>query len=313
MVSTQIPLASIRLDGGTQPRTAISEETVANYAEHMQAMAPVFPPVVLFFDGADHWLADGFHRCHAAKQIGREEIAADIRTGTRRDAVLFSVCANQTHGLQRTRADKRKAVATLLQDEEWRQWSNSEIARRCGVTHTFVGDVRRGHRRSSQGETSSLVPSTSERAYTTKHGTEATMNTENIGKSKPMIPDRSKAAIAQRRQDLRDMAGRGFTTRQIAATLDMTEKHVAEIAKAEGVVIHADRVMAKTKRIDPNRVIEQMAIQAASITADVDLIDFAAIDRARLPEWLSSLKSSRDQLGVFIRRLMKEQQNVEVA
>lgn len=109
------------------------------------------------------------------------------------------------------------------------------------------------------------------------------------------------------------MAARGFTTRQIAATLDITEPRIAEIAKAEGIVIHADRVMGKTKRIDPNRVIEQMAFQAASITADVDLIDFAAIDRARLPEWLSSLKSSRDQLGAFIRRLMKEQQNVEVA
>jgi hypothetical protein len=53
------------------------------------------------------------------------------------------VGANATHGLRRTNADKRRAALTLLQDEEWQRWSNREIARQCGVTHTFVAKLRR--------------------------------------------------------------------------------------------------------------------------------------------------------------------------
>lgn len=166
-----VALAQIRIDGGTQPRTAISEETVATYAEHMRAAVPAFPPVVLFFDGVDHWLGDGFHRYHAAKLAGRDSIAANIRTGTRRDAVLFAACANQTHGLPRTNADKRKAVLTLLEDEEWGQWTDGEISRKCGVTQPFVSELRR-----------SLKTVLSDRTYITKHGTVATMHTENIGR-----------------------------------------------------------------------------------------------------------------------------------
>jgi hypothetical protein len=42
----------------------------------------------------------------------------------------------------RTNEDKRRAVMTLLGDEEWSQWSNREIARRCGVHHDLVGSLR---------------------------------------------------------------------------------------------------------------------------------------------------------------------------
>jgi hypothetical protein len=174
--AADIALASIRIDGGTQPRTAISEETVANYAEHMRGLAAQFPPIVVFFDGVDHWLADGFHRYHAGQQIGRKKLAAIVHEGTRRDAVLFAACANQTHGLQRTNADKRKAVMTLFEDKEWSKWSNHEVARRCGVSHSFVNDVRS----SLEADSSEAAP----RTYASKHGTVATMKTANIGRAR---------------------------------------------------------------------------------------------------------------------------------
>src|ERR1700722_14805947 len=66
-----------------------------------------------------------------------------IRQGTRRDAVLFSVGANASHGLRRTNDDKRRAVMTLLSDSEWRKWPLRKIARRCGVHHEMVGTARR--------------------------------------------------------------------------------------------------------------------------------------------------------------------------
>ena len=56
--------------------------------------------------------------------------------------MLFSVGANAAHGLPRTREDKRPAVLTLLGDAEWSKWSDREIARQCGVAHSFVGSLR---------------------------------------------------------------------------------------------------------------------------------------------------------------------------
>lgn len=99
-------------------------------------------PVTVFYDGSEYWLADGFHRAAASEGCQRTEIQADVRPGSRRDACLAAAGANATHGLRRSNADKRRAVVLLLQDEEWSQWSDREIARRCGVSHTFVSNLR---------------------------------------------------------------------------------------------------------------------------------------------------------------------------
>jgi N6-adenosine-specific RNA methylase IME4 len=136
-----VALNKIRIDGGTQPRAEISQLVVDDYAEAMRAGIE-FPPVTLFFDGVDHWLADGFHRFHAARSAGRKEIAAKVEKGTQRDAILFSVGANADHGLRRTNADKRRAVGILLADTEWAKRSDRWIAEKCGVSNRFIGMVR---------------------------------------------------------------------------------------------------------------------------------------------------------------------------
>ena len=138
----QLALSKIRLDGGTQTRESRDEETVAEYAEAMRGNA-VFPPVVVFHDGTDHWLADGFHRFDAAVTVGKKSIQVDVRQGTRRDAILFSVGANAAHGLKRTNADKRRAVTVLLTDEEWSRRSDRWVAEKCGVSDKTVASVRK--------------------------------------------------------------------------------------------------------------------------------------------------------------------------
>lgn len=137
-----LSLEKIRIDAGTQSRAAIKEETIAQYAEDMKN-GDSFPPIVVFHDGVDYVLADGFHRYFAARKCGAPGINCDIRTGTARDAKLFSVGVNSDHGLPRTPADKRKSVMTMLLDEEWRGWSDREIARQCKVSHTLVANIRK--------------------------------------------------------------------------------------------------------------------------------------------------------------------------
>jgi hypothetical protein len=172
---TELAINLIRTDGGTQPRAELNYDVIQDYAQQMLE-GVVFPDVVLFYDGTDHWLADGFHRYHAARQICRENINAEIRQGTRRDAVLYSVGANSTHGLRRTNADKRRAVETLLRDEVWGKWSDNQIAKQCGVNQSTVSRIRQ--------ENPSYALHKIEPRYAERNGTVYTVNTANIGLAK---------------------------------------------------------------------------------------------------------------------------------
>jgi hypothetical protein len=136
-----LPLRRVRTDGGTQTRAAVDSEVIDEYAE-LLADDVELPPGVVFYDGKDYWLADGFHRHAAALRAGLAAFHFEMHKGSRRDALLYSVGANANHGLKRTPADKRRAVETLLKDHEWSRWSNHEIARVCGVGKTFVGKMR---------------------------------------------------------------------------------------------------------------------------------------------------------------------------
>lgn len=164
-----LTLEAIRTDGNTQPRETLDEATVRDYALAMLE-GDEFPPLVVFHDGSQYWLAAGFHRLAAAATIGITEFPVIVHQGGPRDAYLFAVEDNRKNGVRYTNADKRAMVDRFLADPEWSVWSNREIARRCGVSHKFVNDLR------------SLEPGSSEdRAYVTKHGSLATMNTANIG------------------------------------------------------------------------------------------------------------------------------------
>jgi len=198
MNAQALKLSQLRIDGGTQPRVAINEEAVADYAERLRE-GVVLPPVVAFFDGVVYWLADGFHRYHAHRRAGRDTIAVDVHDGGLREAILYSVGANTEHGLRRTNEDKRKAVETMLtheiasKDEQGKPWSDSSIARQCKVTHPFVAKVRQtihtcnGYKYEPQ-----------QRTFThPKTGKPTTMNTAKIGKSRAIPSARTpRSAVA---------------------------------------------------------------------------------------------------------------------
>jgi hypothetical protein len=160
----------------------LSKDRISEYAADMKRGCK-FPPLAVFEDSEGvFWLADGFHRYHAAVQVKLKAIACEVRSGGLRDAILHSSGANAAHGIRRTNADKRQAVTKLLKDDEWGKWSDREIARRCNVDHELVGRLREQLKPDTGGNASM------DRMFThPKTGEPTKMKTGNIG-GKPESP-----------------------------------------------------------------------------------------------------------------------------
>jgi hypothetical protein len=172
----KMKITQLKIELQTQSRVAINQDAVAEYADAMMD-GEKFPPVTAFYDGKEYYLADGYHRYFAAKKAGLDDIDCDVKNGTLRDAVLFSVGVNSAHGLRRSNEDKRKAVMTILDDVEWAEWSDITIAKKCQVTGAFVGRVRK-----------TLNLESTARKYVNQHGQVVAIETTNRGRPTESMP-----------------------------------------------------------------------------------------------------------------------------
>lgn len=173
-----VKINQIRVDGGTQSRARLNERHVQHLVEVLSDHGKL-DPIDVIYDGADYWLWDGFHRLEAYRRARRSIIPTHVTPGTQRDAILKSCGANGRHGLPRTNADKRRAVTRLLEDEEWRAWPDSQLARAASVSREYVVRVRAELREQFQN----LSCDRSQDRTVIRDGKSYTMNTANIGKT----------------------------------------------------------------------------------------------------------------------------------
>lgn len=193
-VVADLPVDQIRVDGSTQARVETSDAIVAEYADALTSGAHL-PPVVVFDDGENVWLADGFHRLGAHIKAEVRTIKSEVHFGSLSDAVLYAAGANGDHGLRRTNQDKRRAAAVLLTHPTWSKWSDSQIARHCKVSSNFVGDVRRSifNPINDAGGAATPAPAPAVRTVT-RNGVTYEQNTARIGK--PPAPAINQALTA---------------------------------------------------------------------------------------------------------------------
>jgi DNA-binding NarL/FixJ family response regulator len=342
MVVSAFPLADVRLDGATQVRLGINMPLVLDYAARM-AEGAVFPAVVVFYDGEGYYLADGFHRCHAARRLGRATVNAWVHQGSQTDALWFALGANGAHGERLSVGDRKHAIKVAIQ--AFPERSGAEIARHIGCSHQWVSDVKHELRAELQASctlpetvtgkdgrhypavrqtATSVHPHTAEIVARLKAGetgeaiaTALMVSSRTVARIRREAGfktiDRSIEAVARRLDTIRTMAGEGYTSRQITAAVQLSGETVHNIAKKEGIDIPADRAVGKTVRHNANRIVSRIVMTAETLTDGTELINFAELDPTQIPDWLRALKASRDTLGVFIRRLMQEQQaHVEV-
>ena len=135
-----LSLGAIVLDDKTQSRDRTEPEVVEQYAEAWRNKAE-FPPVDLFAeDNLVYYIGDDIYRCQGALAAGRSSIIAIVHGGNEHAAKVFACGANKNHGLYRSNADKRNAVARMLECEP--TWSNRMIAEHVGVDDKTVKSVR---------------------------------------------------------------------------------------------------------------------------------------------------------------------------
>lgn len=167
-----------------QTRAATSSDYIDDLAERMLA-DDIFPPIVIFTDGEESWLADGIHRLDAAVKA-KKKIGVDQRKGTRADAIEFACGANAAHGLRRSNADRRRTVNLAL--EAFPDRSSRAIAQLCGVSNHLVEEIRAGNSPTSTKRSGGNSPTSS--------GQAAPRRTGRDGKQYPAMTKRQQARAA---------------------------------------------------------------------------------------------------------------------
>lgn len=138
----EIAIRSIKADlENVQTRAEMSIDHERKFCEMIRD-GERLAPVVAFWDGKSYWLADGFHRFGATKKAGLDSIRAEVRQGSRRDAMIFSAGSNLQVCLNRTADDKRRCVKMLLADKEWFDKADSTISLYCKVSPGLVSACR---------------------------------------------------------------------------------------------------------------------------------------------------------------------------
>lgn len=142
VVDMEIPIDKIDRSATALVRERINDEVVAEYA-----LAEALPPIQVFRGDGEFHAGDGGHRISAHIRNGLKKIKARVidcgsAAVAREAARLCAFAANETHGLRRTIADKRKAVNSAFAVPNYASLSDREIASMCRVSHQLVGDIR---------------------------------------------------------------------------------------------------------------------------------------------------------------------------
>lgn len=293
-----LKIADIRIDGGTQSRVEIDTDVMSEYADAIRAGAKM-PPVTVFFDGADHWLADGFHRLLARLDLSEnpaeEEIDTEIIAGSQRDAILYAVGANASHGMRRSNDDKHRAVGILLADREWSKWSDREIARRCFVSHPLVASIR-----SSLEELPVTLEDSGpeQRTYITKHGTEAVMNTVNIGRSE--VTEESVIKLQKGDESVIGLQNVHGKWAHLKSDFTRTPEDAASVMKSQPAVALTIRDQQRAATVEQREILEGSAPVAAKPSSRVDAVEDSSSEenseQADLDAYVASLQRTVEAL-----------------
>jgi hypothetical protein len=145
-----LPLSKINKEG-LQTRKAIDQATVDRYCEAILA-GEKLPAAIVFHDGKQNHMGDGFHRDLAYAKAGKKSMPVKVKKGSFSDALHYSAGCNDTHGLPRSIEDRRNSVRIILAEKQDR--SDNAVAKICHVSDGLVAKIRAEEFPPSQEESS---------------------------------------------------------------------------------------------------------------------------------------------------------------
>lgn len=114
----------------------------------------------------------------------------------------------------------------------------------------------------------------------------------------------------QRAELIAEMAGKGYTSRQMASKAGVRDERVRQIARDFNIEIPADRVVLGTRRINWTDALRNTVVAVENSAEFLEAqIDLAEVDFTEADEWLSSLTTSIRALNRF-KQQIKEHSHV---
>ncbi|MFB4280809.1 hypothetical protein ACBJ59_36355 [Nonomuraea sp. MTCD27] len=128
---------------------------------------------------------------------------------------------------------------------------------------------------------------------------------EAYGDWTPVAADRSFEAVMRRRELIRDLAAKGYSSRQISERIGTHESTVRQISRDHSIDIPADAVVSRTRRHDSNRIVRETVHALEGLAMGIDLIVFDDLDPDEIEDWTISLANSIRALN-RLNKKMKE-------
>lgn len=128
--------------------------------------------------------------------------------------------------------------------------------------------------------------------------------------AEPLVEQPTKRVnrpAVERLDRIRELAGQGYTSHQIAEQIGTSPEWVRQRARDNDIALHADTAMGRNTRksIDSNRVVRETVNTLDSLTTGIGLIDFDALDETQIWVWVQSLTTSIAALN-RLRKQLKE-------
>jgi ParB-like chromosome segregation protein Spo0J len=278
----KIQIKAIRTDGGTQVRAELVQSQVDEYASQMRE-GDQFPPLDVFHDGSEYWLADGFHRYFAQKANAEMEVECTVHQGTIRDALWFAIAANNNRGLDLTYKERRANAEKLLRDDVWGKLSYSEIARHVGLSKMTLSRIAREIL--GEGEQSEV------KTVKRKDGTEYKVNTSKNKRAK-------KAPVEKKDPESDDPPIESITEDDnLKAARDQIIDLEDEVNKLRDTIAVGQWDATEIEKIDIQETVEELRKQNKLLEVDnAALRDSRDMYQNRCSELLRQVKALQAKL-----------------
>lgn len=178
--------------------------------------------------------------------------------------------------------------------------------RDVGVTDIRSVSDSTGMPRDAVAELYPLVDDVTDEAFeeaVTEAKAEGNLSRANVARKAKREPGKRKWSDEAFAETIRDLSSRGYTSGQIAAELEMTEPYVRERSRKLGVTITADEITRKTRRLDSDRIVTNMATTLEGLALSAPLVTLTDLDPDQIEHWATSLTDSLRTLQKFHKQI----------